>query len=173
MVIRSFLAAVMAVWSAVGLALAEGSPTVRVSQTGESLEIEQQIDGRVVKNSLPLYRSGEVRYFSAGVGLEERSAEYPSFTLKLIFTAGGKPFLASVDVAIQPAQGGAAITISRDQVEGPWLFVDLPAGTYDIAAAHGDRKQLLKNIKVETGKQKTLYLRWAEDTGVALKAPVD
>lgn len=173
MVLRVLLTAATTVWLAVGFVLAEGNPPVRVNQSGEFLELEQQIDGRVVKNSLPLYRSGEVRYFSAGVGLEERSAEYPPFTLKMVFTAGGKPFLAGVDVTIQPVNGGAPITISRDQVEGPWLFVDLPAGTYDIAAAHGDRKQALKGIKVEAGKQKTLYLRWADDVGVAVKTPGD
>jgi hypothetical protein len=91
----------------------------------------------------------------------------------MVFTAGGKPFLAGVDVTIQPVKRGAPIAISRDHVEGPWLFVDLPAGTYDIAAAHGDRKQALKGIKVEAGKQKTLYLRWTEDAGVAAKTPGD
>lgn len=173
MVVRVLLTAATMIGLAVGLASAEGSPIARVSQSGEFLELEQYIDGRVVTNSLPLHRSGEVRYFSAGVGIEERSAEYPPFTLKMIFTAGGKPYLAGVDVTIQPAKGGAAIMITRAQVEGPWLFVDLPAGTYDIAAAHGDRRQALKGIKVEEGKQKTLYLRWTEDAGVALKIPVD
>ncbi|HEV2173183.1 MAG TPA: carboxypeptidase-like regulatory domain-containing protein [Nitrospira sp.] len=153
-----------------GLLHAEGGLIARVGQSGEFLELEQS-NGQVIKDYLPLYRAGGVRYFSVGVGLEERQAQYPPFSLKLVFTAGGKPYLAGVDVTIQPAKGAAAITISREQVEGPWLFVDLPPGTYDISATYGQHKQALEGIKVVGGKQKTVHLRWAEDTGPTVKAP--
>jgi hypothetical protein len=105
--------------------------------------------------------------------LEEREATYPPFSLKLVFTAGGKPYLTGVDVTIQPAEGAPAVTIPipREQVEGPWLFVDLPSGTYDISATYGEHKQALKGIKIVGGKQKTVYLRWAEDTGLTVKVP--
>jgi len=160
---------VLAMW--LGLygvvALAEGNPVARIGQSGEFVEFEQEINGQVFKNSLPLHQAEGVRYFSAGVGLEERAAEYPPFSLKLIFTEGGKPFLAGVDVTIQPAKGGTAIRIPREQVEGPWLFMDLPSGIYDISANHAGRTQGLKGIKVEGGKQKTVYLRWAADPGLA------
>jgi hypothetical protein len=150
-----------------GVALAEGNPVARIGASSEFLEFEQQINGQVVKNVLPLHQAGGVRYFSAGVGLEERAAEYPPFSLKAVFTAGGKPFLARVDVTIQPAKGGSAIRIPHEQVDGPWLFVDLPSGTYDITASRAGRTQGLKGIKVEEGKQKTVHLRWAEDPGLA------
>ena len=153
-----------------GLTHAEGGLTARVGQSGEFLELEQS-NGQVIKDYLPLYRAGGVRYFSVGVGLEERQAQYPPFSLKLVFTAGGKPYVSGVDVTIQPAKGAAAITISREQVEGPWLFVDLPPGTYDITATYGEHKQTLKGIKVVGGKQKTVYLRWTEDTGPTVKVP--
>ncbi len=153
-----------------GCSHAEGSVVARVGQSGDFLDLEQS-DGAVVRDYLPLYRAGGIRYFSCGVGLEERQAEYPPFSLKLVFTAGGKPYLTGVDVTIQPAKGEAAIIISRERVEGPWLFVDLPSGTYDISAAHGQHKQALKGIKVVGGKQKTVHLRWAEDTGVTVKVP--
>jgi hypothetical protein len=153
-----------------GLIHAEGGLIARVGQSGEFLELEHQSTGQVVKDYLPLYRTAGIRYFSVGVGVEEREATYPPFSLKLVFTAGGKPYLAGVDVTIQPAKG-AAITIPREQVEGPWLFVDLPSGTYDISATYGEHKQALKGIKVVGGKQKTVYLRWAEDTGLTVKVP--
>jgi hypothetical protein len=160
---------VLAMWLGLygGVALAEGNPVARIGQSGEFIEFEQQINGQVFKNSLPLHKAGGVRYFSAGVGLEERAAEYPPFSLKLVFTEGGKPFLAGVDVTIQPAKGGTAIRIPREQVEGPWLFMDLPSGIYDISANYASRTQGLKGIKVEEGKQKTVYLRWAADPGLA------
>ncbi|HSB44092.1 MAG TPA: hypothetical protein VLD60_03720 [Nitrospira sp.] len=166
---------VMAMWLGLqaGFVSAEGNTVARIGQSGEVLELEQQVGGKVLKNYLPLHEKGGVRYFSAGVGLEERSAEYPAFSLKLVFTAGGKPFLAGVDVAIQPAKGGAALRIPREQVEGPWLFVDLPSGIYDITATHGDRTQVLKGVNVSAGKQRIVYLRWAEDRGSAGRLPAE
>ncbi len=119
-------------------------------------------------SSLPLYRSGAVRYFSAGVGLEERSTAYPPFPLKIVFTAGGKPFLSGVAVTIQPIKG-AAVAIPRERVDGPWLFVELAPGLYEIAATYGDQTEHRKAVKVESGKQTVVYFRWKEDRGVAVK----
>jgi hypothetical protein len=153
------------------LTYAEGSFIARVGQSGEFLEMEDQRTGQIVKDYLPLYRAGNVRYFSAGVGMEERQAEYPHFSLKVVFTAGGKPYLTGVDVTIQPEKEGASIIISRDRIEGPWLFIDLPAGTYDISAMYGDQKQTLKGIKVVAGRQKTVQLQWPADIGSMVKVP--
>ena len=96
----------LALWFCVGEGLprAEGGSIARIGESGEFLELEHQSSGQVVKDYLPLYRTGAVRYFSVGVGIEERQAVYPPFSLKLVFTAGGKPYLAGVGVTIQPAK---------------------------------------------------------------------
>ena len=83
--------------------------------------------------------------------------------------ATGREF--PVEVTITPAKGGAVIAIPREQVEGPWLFVDLPAGIYDVSAMQGDRMQGLKGIKIEPGRQKSVLLRWPEERGAGFKAP--
>jgi hypothetical protein len=170
---RIALALALSLCADAGLSFAEGRVVARIGQSEEFLELEHQVNGQITKNYLPLHRAGGVRYFSAGVGLEERAAEYPPFSLKLVFTAGGKPFLAGVDVTIQPAKGGTAIRVPREHVEGPWLFVDLPPGIYDIAATHVDREQTLKGVKVESGKRQTLHLRWTDDRGMAAKIPLE
>ena len=150
-----------------GPAAADSGMVARIGQSGDVVEFLQQAgNGQAVTYQLPLYRSGAVRYFSAGVGIEERHASYPTFSLKLVFTAGGRPFLTGVDVSIRPAKGGEAIHIDHERVEGPWLFVDLPSGIYDVSASQGERRQELKGIKVEAGKQTTAHLRWVEDMGV-------
>ncbi|BFU94805.1 MAG: conserved protein of unknown function [Nitrospira sp.] len=151
------------------LAFAEGSPVAKIAPSGEYLEFEQ--DGRSGPERLPLYRTGRVRYFSAGVGFEERSASYPPFSLKLVFTAGGNPFLSGVAVTITPARGGKPIAIPREQVEGPWLFVDLAPGLYDVTASYGNDLQRLKSVKVESGKQRVIHLRWAHDHGISIHTP--
>ena len=146
-----------------GVLSAQGNFVARVGPSGEFLELEHEY--------LPLHHIGNVRYFSAGVGLEERRVEYPPFSLKLVFTAGGKPYLTGVDVAIRNLKG-ETVTIPGEQIEGPWLFVDLPSGTYDITATHGSHKRSLQDLKIVAGTQKTLYLRWAdEDTSAAPKLP--
>lgn len=167
---RSIVGA-FALWVCVGegICLATSGVVARIGDSGDSLELSRQIDGRTVVDTLPVYHAGSVRYFSAGIGIEERSAQYPPFSLKLVFTAGGKPFLAGVAVTIQPAKGGPPIDIPRDHVNGPWLFVELPSGTYHLTAIHADQTQNLKGVTVEGGKMKTVYLRWPEEReGAAL-----
>ncbi len=164
---RKILFPVFVLWSSLcgGMSLAEEGSVARIGESGEFLELEYQVNGQRSKDSLPLYRAEGVRYFSAGVGIEERTAEYPPFSLKLVFTAGGKPFLAGVAVTIQSAKGGPPINIPRDHVNGPWLFVELPSGTYHLTAIHADRTQGLKGVTVEAGKMKTVHLRWPEERG--------
>ena len=162
---RQILIPVLALWSSVcgGVSLADEGSVARVAESGEILELEYQVNEQVSKDSLPFYRADGVRYFSAGVGIEERTAKYPPFSLKLVFTAGGKPFFPGVAVTIQSAKGGPSINIPPDHVNGPWLFVELPSGTYHVTAIHADRTQGLKGVTVEAGKMKTVHLRWSEE----------
>jgi hypothetical protein len=87
--------------------------------------------------------------------------------LKFVFTAGGRTYVSGVSVTIQSTKEGTSLTVPHDQVEGPWLFVDLPAGDYDVTATYHDHRQKLKGIKVEAGKQKVIHLGWAGDPRVA------
>jgi len=154
-------------------AKAEGHSTARIGPSGEFLEWQRASDGQIVKDYLPLRQNGSIRYFSAGVGLEERQAEYPPFSLKLVFTAGGKPYLTGVDVAIRSVKSEMTVRIPKDQIEGPWLFIDLPSGAYDITAAYGNQKRSATGVTIVQGKQKTLYLRWAEDAGAIVNIPAE
>jgi hypothetical protein len=151
-----------------GLVYVEGSSTARIGPTGEFLELQRSTGEPIVKDYLPLHQSGNIRYFSAGVGMEERQAQYPPFSLKLVFTAGGKPYVTGVEVAIRAMKGNMAVDIPKKQIEGPWLFVDLPSGTYDITATYGAEKRSATGVKIVAGKQKTLYLRWAQDAGATV-----
>jgi hypothetical protein len=161
-----------ALWlCASGWIYAEGGFPTRIGPSGEFLELEYPDTGQIVKEYLPLHQIGDIRYFTAGVGLLERQAEYPPFSLKLVFTAGGKPYLTGVDVAIRAVNGETAITIPKEQVEGPWLFVDLPTGMYDITATYGTQQRSVKGMKIMAGKQKTLYVRWPEDVGATVNQP--
>ena len=142
-------------------------PTARISQSGEALELDYQGDGRFYTDTIPLYRTGEVQYFSAGVGVEERSAAYPPFPLKLVFTAGGKPYVAGVSVTVRQSNGSTVVTIPAEQITGPWLFLDLPDGSYHIEATMEGQPERLEDVRVTRETQKTLYVRWPDDRGLS------
>jgi hypothetical protein len=167
--------AVLSLWFLVGMAgvgKAEAGGVARVLPSGDGVQIEYQGVEVIQPDIIPLYRDGAARYFSAGIGLDERQADYPPFALKLVFTAGGKPYLTGVTVTIQGPKGMEKIVIPRERVTGPWLFVDVPAGTYDISAAQADQMQTLKAVRVERGKTKVVHLRWPEDRGIKLSSSI-
>ena len=74
---------------------ASGSTVVaHVLADEEAVELEIPTDIGVQKERLPLYHSGTVRYFSAGIGEVERTANYPPFSLKLVLSTIGTPVIS-------------------------------------------------------------------------------
>ncbi len=139
----------------------DAATTATLLPSGDAIELTGEGAGATFKTTIPVHRSGGIRYFSAGVGLEERQAEYPPFPLKVIFVAGPKAYLSKVGVTITNDSGTVRVDIPSEQVSGPWLFVDLPAGTYRIeGVSRGDRVEQ-KGVRVTEGRSRTVYLRWA------------
>jgi hypothetical protein len=110
--------------------------------------------------TFPLYEQESVQYFSAGLGKEERCLRYPPFTLKLIFVKGERAFLARVSVHIAKEDGTQVIRIPGEEVEGPWLFINIPAGTYVISGTDLDGTTIKKTITVQTTKSTVVHFRW-------------
>jgi hypothetical protein len=152
----------VSLWLA-GMDLAAAGVVTRVLASGDGIELEIPTDIGPQKEVIPLYRSGTIRYFSAGIGQVEREAAYPPFSLKLVFTAGGKPFVTGVTVTLRAAKGATVLTLPGEQVTGPWLFIDLPEGTYELVATLGGQKQQVKGITIQRGHVTTQHVRWAED----------
>jgi len=117
-------------------------------------------DGFAASYALPIYQVEDIRFLSAGVGIEERKATYPSFPLKLIFAESGGAFLTGVSVTIQDMSGKEILTISPDQISGPWLFLDLGPGTYRVTAIRGDGTPIKQTIHLAKGKTKSIYFHW-------------
>ena len=126
----------------------------------DHVTIHSQGDGFPSSYTLPIYQVGDIRFLSAGVGLEERKATYPPFPLKLIFAQAGGALVAEVSVSIQDSSGIEILKISQDQVTGPWLFLDLSPGTYRVTAARGDGTSVTKTIHLPKGTTKSIYLHW-------------
>ena len=142
-------------------AQADAAPNTKGIPSGDGIELEYTAaDGTTVKTIFPIYHVGAVQYFSAGVGVEERLAQYPPYPLKLVFIAGPKAFVAQVAVTIKDTKGTVNLLVPGEQVTGPWLFVDLPAGTYEITAIRRDQSEIKQKVEVGTGGSKTVYFRW-------------
>jgi len=141
---------------------ASAKTSVTVLPTGDGLELAYGDGLPPSRHTIPLHRAGDIRYFSAGVGLEEREADYPPFPLKLVFVVGGKPYLTHVAVSITDESGSVKLAIPREQVIGPWLFVDLPSGTYQISAIWEGQTQTNTAVKISAERTHIVYLRWPE-----------
>ena len=94
-----------------GTGSAEVTATSRILPAGDALELTYQSNGDTWRDLLPIHRAGPVRYFSAGVGMAERAAEYPPFPLKLVLTAGGKPYVARVGLEVMSHDGTITLSI--------------------------------------------------------------
>ena len=112
------------------------------------------------KLKFTLYEGNDVQYFSAGVGIEERQAVYPPYPLKLIFVQGARAYLAEVNISIAKADGTTVVEIPSDHVMGPWLFVNLPSGTYTITATDSLQRAIEKQVSVEGTETKVIHFRW-------------
>lgn len=145
----------------------------RIAPTGDAIELDIPTGAGVEKDVIPLYHSGDIRYFSTGIGQVEREARYPSFPLKLVFTAGGKSFVTGVAVTVRNSRGSTVLTIPAEHINGPWLFMDLPEGTYEVVAILGGHLQAVKGVKVNRGTSITQHMRWEEDRSPPLGAQAE
>lgn len=109
--------------------------------------------------TFPVYEQETIQYFSAGLGKEERSLTYPPFPLKLVFVQGERAFLAGVSIQITN-EGGTNFNIPGEEVEGPWLFINLPTGTYVVSGTDSNGTTIKKTITVQIDKSTIVHFRW-------------
>jgi hypothetical protein len=98
-----------------------------------------------------------VSYYSGGVGAEERRQMPQLYLLKVVFRTDGGHLLSDADVTM--SAGGKTVFRGRSQ-NGPWLFVDLPPGVYDIEAVLNGKVRSVKGARLTAGKLRTVFLTW-------------
>lgn len=124
--------------------------------------LEIPLEGGSIPNKLsfPLYEQNAVQYFSAGLGKEERSLSYPPYSLKLIFVKGERAFLASVAVEVSLSDQTSLVSIPGEEVQGPWLFLNLAPGKYVVKATDSSGTTIEKSINLSGKKTTTVHFRW-------------
>ena len=104
--------------------------------------------------------SAQAHVISGGVGSgarEQLAQQAQGYELKLVFTSNKGAYLADVPVQISDGKGN----VVADAVsQGPWMFVDLPRGSYTVKATY-DGKSESRKVTVGTS-QKTVQFRWSE-----------
>jgi hypothetical protein len=126
----------------------------------KSLEIPLEGDSLPHTLTFPLYEQNNVRYFSAGLGKEERSLSYPPYPLKLIFVKGERAYLTNVAVEILHPDRTKLLSIPEEEVQGPWLFLNLPAGKYIINATDSSGISQEKTVNLTAKGTTNVYFRW-------------
>jgi len=118
-------------------------------------------DGSFPTNlKFPLYEQNNIQYFSAGLGKEERSLSYPPYSLKLIFVKGTRAFLTTVAIEVLHPDRTNLLSIPGEEVQGPWLFLNLPVGKYVLKATDSSGTTLEKIINLAAKKTTTVHFRW-------------
>jgi len=106
---------------------------------------------------VPVQKYESVRYYSAGVGIDERLQLPQLFPLRVIFRTDKGNLLCDAEVTIS-AKG---TTVFRGRAQnGPWLVVDLAPGTYDIQAVQDGKAQAAKGVRLTAGKKRTVFMTW-------------
>lgn len=137
-------------------------PHLSVASPHQTSTLEIALQGDTIPKTMifPLYEQEGIRYFSAGIGKEERSLSYPPYSLKLIFVQGDRAFLAGVSLEIHKQDGGTTISIPSEEVQGPWLFLDAPKGVYSIKATSSNGKTVERMIKITEKSTSVVHFRW-------------
>jgi len=106
---------------------------------------------------VPVQKYESVRYYSAGVGIDERLQLPQLFPLRVIIRTDKGNLLCDAEVTISTK--GTTVFRGRAQ-NGPWLAVDLAPGTYDIQAVQDGKAQAAKGVRLTAGKKRTVFMTW-------------
>jgi len=65
-----------------------------------------------------------------------------------------------VSVNIAKEDGTTFLKIPREEVEGPWLFINIPTGTYIVSGIDSTGTMVKKVISIQTSKPIVIHFRW-------------
>lgn len=101
-----------------------------------------------------------ISFLSGGVGVQEREIlkemgkDYP---LKLIFSNKKGEYLSNVMVRLlDHTNHPILVTLSN----GPWLFINLPAGTYHLEATVREDRKIISGIEISEGRRNIISVTW-------------
>ncbi len=103
---------------------------------------------------------GGIAFVSGGVGQEGREilkGMGKEYTLKLIFSNKKGEYLSDVVVKVLDHNDKTILTTVSN---GPWLFINLPSGTYHLETGLRDNEKKISRVHIEKGTQKVVSIQW-------------
>ncbi|AZC79514.1 carboxypeptidase regulatory-like domain-containing protein [Pseudomonas chlororaphis] len=100
-----------------------------------------------------------ITYLSGGIGLDESRTllQTKGYNLHMTFSVGPEnKYTSDVDLAIQNPQGQSVLTLNQ---VGPIVFVQLPAGKYQVVATRGGRTER-NTVDMKVAGIRDLNLHW-------------
>jgi hypothetical protein len=102
---------------------------------------------------------GSVSAVSGGVSLNARDnlrGNTPPHNVKMVFSLNTGNYLSDVQVKVTDRSGKVVID---DLSNGPWLYAQLPAGSYKAAATYNG-KTVTQNFSLGKSGVRTAHFRW-------------
>lgn len=99
-------------------------------------------------------------YMAGGVSIDERQlmAELGNnFNLKLTFAEESGIYLADVGLVITNQKNEEVVNTSAG---GPWFYIQLPPGKYDVKASFAGRTKTISDIPVSNSQQISRMFHW-------------
>jgi hypothetical protein len=97
---------------------------------------------------------------SGGVGSHERTAleeRGKTFNVKLAFAEQRGPYLADVIVMIVDGKGAEILSLAS---AGPWFYIQLPPGRYNVKATYRVQTKEIRSLQVLKDKAVRHVLTW-------------
>jgi len=80
-----------------------------------------------------------------------------TLSLKVIFSNERGEYLSEVTVTIFDQKGESILTTVSN---GPWFFINLPSGTYDLEVSFQKKRKRISQVKVEEKSQTVIGVQW-------------
>lgn len=99
-------------------------------------------------------------YMAGGFGIGERDVmeeQSDDYNLKLIFAENSGIYLADVKLTVENENGQEIVNTTAP---GPWFYIQLPPGRYDVTADFEGEVKKINNISVSESRQASRIFHW-------------
>jgi len=100
-------------------------------------------------------------YLTGGVGTDERIAleeRAKGFNVKLVFAESAGSFISAVKLEIVGAKNKPIVSLSTT---GPWFYIQLPSGIYNVKATFAGQTKEANGLRVDHDKRVQRVFVWA------------
>jgi hypothetical protein len=97
---------------------------------------------------------------TGGIGIAEREAMEShgrDYNLKLSFSEKSGVYLTDIGVVVENQNGEEVLNITTN---GPWLYLQLPRGSYTVKSTYNGESQRIENLRVTGGDRVQRIVRW-------------